>query len=164
MTDLVIGALFVGLTGVVGALAAALALLLRTRGRETRQNERSAVAQWREIADDRQRQVERQQALIDEFLEKIETFERRHGRCEVRVAQQYGFMVLIYDHAKRCGSCLRERGQDPGELPPLPEPPEPYDEDRAEFERRTLRQKVQSVQQLSGVVPPPPPLPPAGGK
>lgn len=121
------------------------------------ERDRTALGQYREVADRQQRQIERQDALIEEFSEKVRSLTDDHAACQVELAEQYGHLVLMHSFAKRVAACCRDLGRDPGDLPPLPERPKRHDREREEFEQRTLAQKTKNVQQLSGIIPPPPP-------
>jgi uncharacterized membrane-anchored protein YhcB (DUF1043 family) len=149
MSDTTIAGLITGLgvlvSGVIGA-----------RHKNSQERDRSALAQYREVADRLQRQVETLQAHVVDQAEAVDQLTEEHTACQVELADLYGACVLLHDFAKRTAACCKRLGDDPGEVPPLPARPHRPDRAAAEFRRRSLQQNTQLLQSKH-------PLPPAGG-
>lgn len=164
MEGAAIAALGTAAAAVIVALGSAAVYFYRTRAGEGRKTEKTAVGQWREVADAQQKQIGRQDGHIREMTEALEELIGEHTDCQVDLAALYGELRRIHDHAVRVTRCCRELGRDPGEPPEMPPRPPRPDREASEFKKRTLAQKTQNLQQLSGVIPPIPSTPPPGEK
>jgi hypothetical protein len=164
MSDGQITALGAVLGALITGLVTALVMLLNAwhKNRQeaaasahkiSQESERSAIEQYREVADRQQKQIERQDAHIQRMQDAVDCLTDEHTHCQVSLTALYGVLDRLYDYAVRVAHCCRRLGEDPGEPPPLPPRPERPARD-AEYERRQIAQTTQNLQKLSGVQPP----------
>ena len=146
------------LAGVGGAATAVITVFIayaNARHKNRIEADNAALSQYREAVDLQQRQIERLDAHLRSLTEAFGKLSDEHGDCQVEMAALYGELVRLHDYARRVRDTCRRLGEDPGPPPELPERPERPDRNAAEFQRRTLQQTTQSLQNLSGVIPPP---------
>lgn len=155
-----VAAVLAGLGAAATTLVTLLIAFLSARHKNRQEADRTALEQYREVADRLQRQVERLDGHVRDLTDAFGELSEEHASCQVEMAGLYGELVRLHDFARRVAGVCRRLGDDPGEPPPLPPRPERPDRSAAEHRRRTLAQTSQNLHALSGVIPPGKPLGP----
>lgn len=97
---------------------------------------KTTLGEWQEIVGALKKQNDRQQAQIDDMLDTIRRMINLHAACRAENQEQYGFMTLLYNIAKRMASTLAKAGLPVEDVPDLPPKPTRIDDDEIEYLRR----------------------------
>jgi hypothetical protein len=121
---------------------------LWARRKEARKD---ALAEWQEIVNRHERQIDEQQRVIDHL-------HAGHLDCQVEMTELYGWITIFHDLANRMALALRRAGQDPGEVPPPPPKPRRREAtNEGEFLVRTTAANTALIKAADAK------MPPAGG-
>lgn len=149
--------------GLITALSAAVAYLWKTRhqidlarDKAEAAKEKTTSARQDAIIERLERQIARQDGHITDLQKSVNRLHAAHAGCEARLAELWSWISLFHRHAVHLDRIARDAGEDPGELPGLPDRPRVESaRERADFEKNTAEHNTSLVKEIDSRILPP---------
>jgi hypothetical protein len=134
-----------GVSALITALGGAMVVLWNTYHKTKQDRDMATIAQWEQVADRLQKQLDRQEIHIAEQNDAILQLHEEHSSCQVELSNVYGNLDRISDFCERLVVICKMKGEDPGLPPKKIERKQRPDRTAIEFRMRSLQQRTKTL-------------------